>query len=167
MTERATQYGRVLYELSLDHSVLESSEKIFSENPELVEALDNPSVKPAEKHNVIDRLFEKPVRSFLKVVADNGMISEILDIYEAEKEYDLDARNWITATLFYVTKPDERQIRGIKKKVCADYKKDGVRLLLKEDKSLIGGFILRVRDFETDCSIKGRIDALTDRLIRR
>lgn len=38
---------------------------------------------------------------------------------------------------------------------------------LKEDKSLVGGFILRVEDQEFDYSLKGRINALQQKLIWR
>ena len=38
MTERATQYGKVLYELGLSSSVLEQTKEILEDNRPLLEA---------------------------------------------------------------------------------------------------------------------------------
>ncbi len=167
MTERAMQYGRALYELKLDDAVISDALDTFSSSEELLSALDNPSVRNKEKHAVIDKLFSKSITSFLKVVTDNHMISQINDIFEAYHDCTVDAKNWAKATLYYVAKPDSKQIEEIKSKIAKDTKKDGVELKLVEQPSLIGGFVLKVDDFETDRSIKGHIKQLTKNLMRR
>ncbi|MDD5949151.1 MAG: ATP synthase F1 subunit delta [Lachnospiraceae bacterium] len=167
MTERSIQYGKVLFELKLPDSLIVDARETFQQNPPLLEALDNPSVKSAEKHAVIDRLFEPAIRAFLKVVTDHQMIGQIDDIFDAYEEQVIEAKNWVKATLYYVTKPGDTQIEGIKAKICKEYNKDGVELELVEQPSLIGGFVLKVHDFETNRSIKGRIEQLTQNLMRR
>ena len=47
------------------------------------------------------------------------------------------------------------------------YGKQTVELSMVEDKSLIGGFVLRVGDKEEDYSMKGRLDRLEKRLTWR
>lgn len=167
MTERSIQYGKVLFELHLADTLITDVRETFAKNQPLIEALDNPSVKSEEKHAVIDRLFDPAIRAFLKVVTDNQMISQIEDIFEAYQECVIEEKNWVKATLYYVTRPNEEQIAGIKTKVCKEYHKDGVELELVEQPSLIGGFVLKVNDFETDRSIKGNLEHLTQNLMRR
>jgi F-type H+-transporting ATPase subunit delta len=167
MTERSIQYGKVLYELGLSNEVIDTARTLCADSSELLDALDNPSIRSDEKHAVIDRLFDPAIRGFMKVVCDHQMIGQIADIFEAYEECAIEAKNFIKATLFYVDKPSESQIAGIKTKIQAEYNKEGVELRLVEQPSLIGGFVLKVHDFETDRSIKGRIEQLTHNLMRR
>ncbi|MCR4717811.1 MAG: ATP synthase F1 subunit delta [Lachnospiraceae bacterium] len=167
MTERAIQYGRALYELQLKEDIIKDSAKTLSDSKDLLDALDNPSVRATEKHAIIDKIFDKEITSFLKVVTDNHMISQVMDIFEAYNDCAVDAKNWAKATLYYVTKPDDEQIASIKSKIVGDTGKDGVELKLVEQPSLVGGFVLQVGDFETDRSVKGHIKQLTQNLMRR
>ena len=167
MTERAMQYGRALYELKVDEACINETLDTFASSDELLSALDNPSVRNREKHAVIDKLFNKSITSFLKVVTDNHMIAQIYDIFEAYHDCEVNAKNWAKATLYYVAKPDSKQIEEIKSRIAKDTKKDGVELKLVEQPSLIGGFVLKVDDFETDRSVKGHIKQLTKNLMRR
>ncbi len=167
MTERAIQYGKVLFELKLASNLIQDTKDTFAGSKPLIDALDNPSVKTDEKHAVIDRLFDPSIRSFLKVVTDNKMIGQIGDIFEAYHDCSISEKNWVKATLYYVSRPDEIQIANIKDKVKKEYNKDGVELELVEQPSLIGGFVLKVNDFEIDRSIKGSLEQLTQKLMRR
>lgn len=68
------------------------------------------------------------------------------------------------ATLIYVTPPDENQINKFKEFIKKKYRADEVTFTTKEDKDLIGGFILRVGMKEYDWSIKKRLDDLSKQL---
>ena len=68
MTERAMQYGRVLYELKLDEAVISEASDTFSSSEELLSALDNPSVRNKEKHAVIDKLFNKSISLCFNII---------------------------------------------------------------------------------------------------
>lgn len=167
MTERSLQYGKVLFELGLDSDIIAKAKEIFAVSKELSEALDNPAVKSDEKHAVIDRLFDKEVAGFVKVVCDHQMIGEMDEIFAAYEACVIESKNWVKATLYYVTLPSEEQQKQMKAKIQKEYNKDGVELELIQDPSLIGGFVLKVNDFETDRSAKGRLEQLTQNLMRR
>lgn len=167
MTERAMQYGKVLFELHIDASVIATTKELIKKCPELVAALDNPAIKAGEKYKVIDRIFDDGISSFLKVVTDNKMINSIEDIWESYEDYQRIEKNFVKATFYYVSKPDDAQIKAIKARICKQYQKDGVDLFLVEQPSLIGGFVLKVCDYEVDRSISGRIEQLTQNLMRR
>lgn len=167
MTQRAKNYAKALFDLNLSEECVQSTKDIILSSKELVEALSNPSIKKKEKNAVIETLFEKEIRSYLKVLCENDcfdIISEIFDVYEAIL---LDSKNIIKATLTFVSRPEEDQLDKIKEMVCNKYNKAGVLLELKEDSSLLGGFVLTVGDTEYDKSIQGTLLSLQKALVRR
>lgn len=167
MTQRSLQYGKVLYELNIDEACIMDTKDIFSENPILVETLSNPSIKNEEKYKVIDKLFDGSITNFLKVVTENQVIDDIFEIISAYEEQAIYEKNFVSATLYYVTKPSDAQIESVKQYVQKQYNKDGVVLKLVSQPSLIGGFVLKVYDYELNRSIKGSLEALTQNLVRR
>lgn len=167
MTERSLQYGKVLFSMKLEETLVQQMHNMLKEHKELVAALDNPSFLQKEKHAVIDRLFDEKLRGFLKVITDQQMITQMDDIVDAYHQCVLAEKNWICATFYYVTKPSESQLAKVKEKICQDYRKDGVELKLVHKPSLVGGFVLKVNDFEYDRSVQGNFTHLAQRLIRR
>jgi len=166
MTNHAMNYAKALFDLNISDEIVQNTKDIL-ENRELLEALSNPSIKKSEKHAVIDTIFDYKISNFLKVLCDNDcmeFISQIIDQYES---IVLDSKNIIRATITFVTRPDDDQLEKLKEFVCKKYNKDGVLLELKEDSSLLGGFILSVGDTEYDKSIKGTLSSLHKTLMRR
>ncbi len=72
--------------------------------------------------------------------------------------------NTLHAVLLYVTPPDETQLARLKEFVKKTTDAEDVVFECKEDKSLLGGFILRVGMREYDWSIKKRLDQLSKEL---
>ena len=167
MTERSMQYGKALFQLGIAKNQIEEMKEILQENIELQEALLNPAIKLKEKHAVIEKLFSQEVQGFLKVITENQMADQMEEIMDAYYECALAAKNWVKATFYYVTKPNDEQIAKLKERICSEYNKDGVELELIEKPSLIGGFVLKVDDFELDRSVQGNIEQLSRKLVRR
>lgn len=167
MIQLDANYGKVLFNLALPDEVISRAKNILLNSTELLAALDNPSIKAKEKHAVIDKLFDDEMRAFLKVVCDNGYISHIAEIFIAYDDLVLESKNMIRATLSFVTKLNEAQIIGIKNMICKKYRKEDVLLELKEDPTLIGGFILNIGDMEYDRSVKGKLLDMQKRLLWR
>ncbi len=167
MTQTASNYGTVLYELGIKKEVIEETERIFSLTPELQKSLESPIVSAKEKRKLVDSIFPEEARSFLKVLCDNGSVSELADIFSAYQTC-YDAHNGILrATLSYVTPPTEVQLAQIKARLAGEYGKKEVQIELKEQPDLIGGFVIRVKDKEEDWSMKGRLNKLKQELIWR
>ncbi|MDW2800398.1 ATP synthase F1 subunit delta [Clostridium boliviensis] len=167
MTQAAINYGQVLYELSLPEKVIEDTALVLKTVPELKRVLNSPVIPKTSKHRVIDRVFDEPIRVFLKVLVDRRDMELADDIFEAWRSLVCKAAGILEASLSFVTKPDEEQMREIKAMLCRKYKKKDVRFRLIEDPGLIGGFILRVGDVETDWSLKGRLRQLEQNIMRR
>ncbi|MFA9423843.1 MAG: ATP synthase F1 subunit delta [Sedimentibacter sp.] len=166
MTQRAMNYAKVLFILNIPDEIVNDT-KCILKNRELLDALSNPSIKKNEKHAVIDTIFDKEIRSFLKIVCDNNFIDTVGQIFYMYEGIVLESKKIIKATLAYVIKPADNQIKKIKEFVSNKYNKTGVLLELKEDASLIGGFILTVDDIEYDKSIKGTLSSLHKTLVWR
>ena len=143
MTETSINYAKALYELSVPEEAVLETEKIFRSTPQLKGALENPLVSLKEKEHVIDRVFPQEMKNFLKVTCKYQKISSIYDILEAYGDYSRKQKGILKAVLTYVI------------------------LTLREDKSLIGGFILSAGDKEFDWSLRGRYNNLRQKLTRR
>lgn len=61
---------------------------------------------------------------------------------------------------FYVTRPDEEQLAGIREFLCREYKKKDVQLEMAAAPELMGGFVLKTGDVEYDYSLKGQLERL-------
>jgi len=167
MKIESDSYGRALFDMGVEKKLIEESWNLYKENPELKKALSNPSVTKEEKHKVIDLLFPQPMHNFLKVLCDNGKIDLLEKIYKSYERIYLDSENVLTTEMIYVTEPSAEQVADIKRKLVLRYNKDSVKLEMKQDSSLVGGFILRVGDQEYDYSINGRLARLYKKLAWR
>ncbi|WP_333646870.1 ATP synthase F1 subunit delta [Lacrimispora sp.] len=167
MTQAAINYGQVLYELSIPEETVEETALILRTVPQLKEALCSPVVGKNSRRRIIDRVFPAEIRNFLKVLADHQSMDLAEDIFKAWQASVCEQKGILEASLFYVTEPEEEQLREIKAMLCKKYGKKDVRLSLVQDLSLIGGFILRVGDVETDWSLKGRIRQLEQKITGR
>lgn len=167
MTQAAINYGQVLYELSIPEETVEEAALILRTVPQLKEALCSPVVGKNSRRRIIDRVFPAEIRNFLKVLADHQSMDLAEDIFKAWQARVCEQKGILEASLFYVTEPEEEQLGEIKAMLCKKYGKKDVRLSLIQDLSLIGGFILRVGNVETDWSLKGRIRQLEQKITGR
>jgi len=167
MTQTAINYAKVLYELKISKKIIDDSQEILSLVPELKENLISPVVSNQKKHNIIERVFPKEMQNFFMVLCDYQSMEIIDQIFVAYKNYYNDQNSILEAKLIYVTVPNEEQINTIKELLMSKHHKNQVELSLVEDPSIIGGFIIEAENFETDWSIRGRLNQLQQSLVRR
>jgi len=70
----------------------------------------------------------------------------------------------IIAHLFCVTPPDEEQLSGIKQFLQKKFSHSNFEILVEKDENLVGGFLLKVENYEFDWSVKGRMKQLEKKL---
>lgn len=167
MTQTSISYGTVLYELQISREAAERSRKILKEVPEVQKALEDPTISSETKHRLIERIFPKEMQNFLKNMCDHQQAAKAEEIFEAYQQYADRREGILTATLFYVTLPGEQQMEGIRSFLCRKYQCRDARIELVERPELIGGFILKTGSSEYDWSLKGRLQQLTQKMIRR
>jgi len=167
MTQTAINYAKVLYELNISKKIIEDSQEIISSVPELKATLISPVVSNLKKHNIIEKVFPKEMHNFFMVLCDYQSMEVIDQIFVAYKKYYNEQNSILEAKLIYVTVPSEEQIDEIKKILMNKHHKNQIELSLVEDPSIIGGFIIEAENYETDWSIRGRLNQMQQSLVRR
>ena len=165
MTE--SNYEKVLYELKISPETAADTAVMLESIPEILQVLTNPIVSQEEKHKVIDRIFPEELRNFMKVLCRYQKAQNAKEIFKKYQEYYNEQQNILNAELFYVIPPKEEQLNGIRKYLCDRYHTADAVVKLREKTDLIGGFLIRTGDEEIDYSLKGRIDALQQKLTWR
>ena len=164
-------YGQVLFELGMKKESLQKAQDMLHENKELLRALENPMITKKEKEmfkeNVVDKLFSDDLKSFLKIVCDNDDIDCFDEAVEYYDELKRKTDKIIKAEFDYVTMPKDEQLERIKQYLMKQYQAEEVDLTLKEDKDLIGGFMLKVGDHVYDNSLSGKMRKLQQKLTWR
>lgn len=160
-------YGQVLFELGIKKESLQKAQDMLHENEELLSALENPTITKKEKENVVEKLFSDDIKSFLKVVCDNDDIACFDEAVEYYDELKRKTGKIIKAEFDYVTMPKDEQLERIKQYLMKQYQADKVELTLKEEKDLIGGFVLKVGDHVYDNSLSGKMRKLQQKLTWR
>lgn len=171
MTQKAINYGIVLYQLGISEDTVAQVEKLLADTPQLYTALASPAVSKADKRHVVDRVFgafeDKLLVNYMKSLCDNDVFGEIDEVFVRYRKYAKERESVLVATLYYVTPPTDRQRKGIEDFLMKEYDMKSVELSLVEKKELIGGFVIQTGDREYDRSILGRYKSLKHKLVMR
>lgn len=167
MTQTAINYAKVLYQLKVPENVIEETRIVIKQNPEIVKVLANPVISFRQKEHIIDKIFSESMHNFFKVLSRYQSIECLEDIFVAYVQYVHEQHDIVDADLYYVTPPSEEQLEGIKRKLSKEYGKAKANINLYQKPELIGGFVIKVGDKETDCSILGRMNKMSQQLLRR
>ena len=167
MTQAAIDYASGLRKTETPKELLLQVKDILEAVPQIRSEFENPTVSVEKKHLVIDRVFPKEIRDFLKILCDNmdfRLFDEICDAYEELGKTPHSEAN--QAQLLYVTPPTDEQLEGIKNFLEKEFHNPDIKLECKADKSLKSGFILRVGTKEYDWSERGRIEQLQNTIAK-
>ena len=167
MTQAAIDYATSLRKTETPKELLQQVKDVLEAVPQVRSEFEDPTVSIEKKHLIIDRVFPKEIRDFLKILCDNmdfGLFDEICTAYDELGRKPEAKEN--QAQLIYVTAPTDEQLEGIKAFLVKEFHNPDMELTLKEDKSIKSGFVLRVGTREFDWSEKGRIEQLENRIAK-
>ena len=167
MTQAAIDYATSLRKTETPKELLQQVKDVLEAVPQVRSEFEDPTVSIEKKHLIIDRVFPKEIRDFLKILCDNmdfGLFDEICTAYDELGRKPEAKEN--QAQLIYVTAPADEQLEGIKAFLAKEFHNPDMELTLKEDKSIKSGFVLRVGTREFDWSEKGRIEQLENRIAK-
>lgn len=165
--QAAVRYAKVLYELKIPKEAIQITKDIFEEVPKLRDAFVNPTIRQELKLKVIDQVFPKEIRNFLKVTCRYQRLDMIDDIFVAYKRYCDEQEKVLNAVLTCVEPPSEAQIQEMKAFLCGKYDAVTVNIDIRTDETLLGGFVLLAGSDEYDWSLKGRLNRLEQKLTWR
>lgn len=157
MTENCKKYAVELHELKIQKDLIQQTADIFKAVDQIMTDLANPAVSLEKKHNVIDKIFPKEIRDFLKVLCDNNEVEIFPEIAKAYYELTPQSAEEFHAVLSYVKKPTDEQLMGIRNFLMRKFGREDIDLELEEDLSLGDGFVICAGGEEFDWSTKGRM----------
>ena len=145
---------------------LEDALRLYNSSEELREILNNPNYPAEEKQQVINDLFAPSVREFLGELAEKcqcGDLEELIEAYIVEGDRK---KNIVHATVTCINPPDEKQLKGIEDFVRKETKSENVVVDIKNDASLVGGFVIAVEGKEYDFSLKTKMQTIKEQILR-
>lgn len=170
MSKLSARYAKSLLELSIEKGSLE---KVYSdmklilqtcrENHELQVLLKSPIVNSDKKQEVLKAVFGNKTDvltlAFINLITEKRREIYLEGIAEAFTEQYKNQKNILTAIVTTAQGLDEE----LRKQVLEVIKKSAdseVELVERTDKTLIGGFIIRIGDKQEDTSISRKLKTL-------
>ncbi len=170
----ATKYARAIFEIARDEKKLDEydadlnlvREDVFT-LPEAVSFFKNPLVPHQAKKDLLTKAVKgevsDTVMNFLMLLTDKsriGIFNEIYEIFTGLKNEEQGIVIADVTTAFPLNKDQEKKL-GLK---LAEVTKKKIKIRKHEDKSILGGVIVRVGDKRIDGSAAGRLQALKSTL---
>ena len=165
MKQAAINYAKALFETGIAQSIVKQAEEIYSQSPQLPMILESPVVDYEKKTRTIERIFPSEIWNFLKLVCYNRKAAYLKDIFQVYEGLKKEEQSILTATLFYVTKPEDTYIEQMKEFLRRNYQRTKVELSLVQDSSLMGGFLLQVGNQQYDNSVHGALQRLQQKFM--
>jgi F-type H+-transporting ATPase subunit delta len=171
----AIRYSKALFELALEKNLiedvrtdLEMIQKVCAENPEFQQTLNNPLIEEKIKSNILRELFETKVNSlsfkFLQLLSRKRRSGFLLEMIDNYLQRVLDHQGILSCLLISLKPVESDQNDAIKERIESMTGKS-VIFTYQIDGSLIGGFIVKIKDTVIDLSIKTQIEKMRKHLI--
>lgn len=172
MTQEAVNNAKVLYRLGATRQEADTLRKLYELTPELLKVLTSPVISIHKKDAIIEKVYQnaglsKVLVNYTKVMCRLGYIEEISDILEAFYLYWDRQNHILRAELTCVGTPKPQEEAEARKILTEKYPDCEIVLTEKEDESLLGGYVIKVRHKEYDRSYEGRLRQLERKLTGR
>jgi F-type H+-transporting ATPase subunit delta len=173
----AARYARALADVVLDAKLnaaeveqqLEDFAATFAGSKDLKELLLNPSLPARKRVAILDKINGRVgggpiVRNFLAVLIGHerlGALAEILEEYRLEMNRRLSISDAEVVTARPLQDQERTKLVGQVSALAGNK----VNATFREDKSLIGGAIVRIGSTIYDGSVRGRLERLKEQLV--
>jgi F-type H+-transporting ATPase subunit delta len=173
----AARYARAFADVVLEAKLnttevehqLEDFAATFAGSKDLKELLLNPSISAQKRVAILDTVNGRigcgpKVRNFLAVLIRHERLAELAEILE-EYRLEMNRRLAISDAEVVTARPLKDQERAKLEGQVAELAGNKVNATFREDKSLIGGAIVRIGSTIYDGSVRGRLERLRERLV--
>ena len=171
----AVRYAKAFLELAIESKKVDLIEKDINtllktseSTRDLSVFLSSPLIKADKKITIIEEIFksfDKKTLEFLSLIIMNGRDRIILDIAHSFLSQLKEHRGILTVEVISAAELSKKATDSISKAIQAQTK-GKVDLIKKIDPSLIGGFQVRMGDYQIDASISSSINKLKQELIK-
>lgn len=124
----AVRYAETLFELNIPKETIEKTREIFSEVPQITDVLDNPTIRQEKKEQVIDKVFPREMRNFLKIVCRYRKVRLLGEIFDA---YDMraDEEEQIIRVVLFTRRFQVKNKKKAWNRFCAENTEQNARIL--------------------------------------
>ena len=175
MSRVANRYTKALFEAALEdnkidavRSDFDTIKSVIEESAQFREFIYNPLVPATQKAGMVRQIFENKLDRltfhFLILLCDKKRSDFLPEIIGKFHEKLLDHQGVVTGTVISSQPIPEDQVKSIHDKITANTGKK-VQLSQVIDKSLLGGFIIKIKDTVIDLSVKNQLNKLRDKMI--
>ncbi len=177
MSVFAARYARAFADVVLDAKLntaevqqqLEDFAATFAGSKDLKELLLNPSISVRKRVAILDTVNGRvgcgpKVRNFLAVLIGHERLDALSEILE-EYRLEMNRRLSISDAEIVTARPLQEQERSDLEGKVAQLAGTRVIATFREDKSVIGGAIVRIGSTIYDGSVRGRLERLKERLV--
>jgi len=173
----AGRYAKAVLELATESDVgdavgeeLETFQSVRAESPDLREVLANPVFSKEERLEVVKKFcahlgLSDLTRRFLMLLVEKGRADALPHVVRSYRDQLDEQEGRVRAVVTSTRTLDEAAVDAIKKKLESTTGKT-VLVTTKIDPELLGGIVTQVGSMVFDGSVRGRLEALRDRLIR-
>ena len=174
-TKAAGRYAKALLELALDQQKIEVIESnmqqiltVANEAHDFQVFLSSPLIKVDKKLEVIKSIFgnfDALSISFLEMVATNRREALITEIASAFLTQLKEHRGIVPVTIISAETLDAQTKSQITSKISTSIN-GTLEITEQVDKSLIGGFIVRMGDHQIDASVSNQLNRIKQELVK-
>lgn len=169
------RYGKAILDIAKEKKNTDvwienfTNSKDFMSDEDLKSFLFSPEVPNSEKYKSVDTLFKgynDLFINFLKVLISKGQVNFYEGIMTEFLNQNQISEGRVSATITSFVDLTKQQVEQITKKICDVFQVDDVDINKKIDRSILGGYIIKVGDTIIDCSTKNKLNDLQDHLLR-
>ena len=138
----------------------------MAELPQISIDFEDPTIDLEKKHHMIEMLFPTGIRDFLELLCDHHafeLFPQIVEAYHDEVR-KVEKVPSLKVDISYVVPPTDEQLFKIKEFIKDKCHADELDVSLKEDKNLLGGFVIRAGHEEYDWSMRGRLQQIENKM---
>lgn len=171
----AAPYARALFDFSVEKNIMhqitadfQNLDNFFEEASELTEYLNNPIVKQEAKREVLSKTLKSQINTetfkFLMVLVERDRINVLRAIINSYLElvYQTASIKMVEVSTASAFTDDQKDTLIEKLKQLTNARE--IRLIINEDPSLIGGFLIRTESKIIDFTIKNQLQQLAKHL---
>ena len=166
----AKRYADALFQLANDKNKvdvfldeLQTVKKVFEQNEEVVQFLNHPRVREAEKMELIDQSFQacdKDVLHTIKLLVERHRLQAIGSIVDEFVRLHHEANNVAAAVIYSVRTLSDEEKTQVEAALKKQLNKQQIILTNELDASLLGGLRIRIGNTIYDGSISGKLNRL-------
>ena len=162
MTQTVIDYAKEMKKLSVTVEDAKRTAEILEALPQITTDFENPTIELEKKHHMIDMIFPVNIRDFLKLLCDHHDFALFLQVLESfyEEQRKVEAVPNLKVEICYTVPPTDEQLNKIKDFLKNKYNATNLDVILKEDKNLLGGFVVQAGNEEYDWSMRGRLQQI-------